>query len=102
MSQRDKFMFGIGARDVLETSWNQVVENAIRESAEIETEYVMFGQRIKTDSKLIKAFCFNFFDMGFLTNPSEVFWVICVNPLLSEEKKFHSKFSWEDNLNEEY
>lgn len=101
VSQRDKFMFGIGARDVLETSWNQVVENAIRESAEIETENVMFGQRIKTDSKLIKAFCSNFFDMGFLTNPSEVFWVICVNPLLSEEKKFHSKFSWEDNLNEE-
>lgn len=100
VSQRDKFMFGIGARGILETSWNQSVANAIRESAEIETEYVMFGQSIKTDSKLIKAFCSNFLDMGFTTDPSEVFWVVCVNPLLPKEKRFHAQFSWEDNLND--
>lgn len=101
VSHRDKFMLSIGARSILETSWNQFVANAIRESAEIETEYVMFGQRIKTDSKLIKAFCSNFLDMGFTTDPSEVFWVVCVNPVLPEEKKFHTRFSWEDKLNEE-
>lgn len=100
VSQREKFLFGIGARDILETSWNQFVANAIRESAIIETEYVRFGQRIKTDSKIIKAFCSNFLDMGFTTDPSEVFWVICVNPLLPEEKRFHTRFSWEDDLNE--
>ena len=100
VSQRNKFLFGIGARDILETSWNQFVANAIRESAVIETEYAMFGQKIKTDSKIIKAFCSNFLEMGFSSDPSEVFWVICFNPLLPEEKRFHSRFSWEDDLNE--
>lgn len=101
VSQRDKFMLGIGARSILETRWNQLVENAIRESAEIETEYVMFRQRIKTDSNLLKVFCSNFLEIGFSTDLSEVFWVVCVNPLLPEEKKFHTRFSWEDKLNEE-
>ena len=100
VSQRDKFLFGIGARGSLETSWNQFVANAIRKSAVIETEYVMFGQKIKTDSKIIRAFCPNFLDMGFTRNPSEVFWIICVNPLLPEGKRFHTRFSWEDDLNE--
>lgn len=101
VSQRDKFMLGIGARNILERRWNQLVENAIRESAKIETEHVMFGQRIKTDSNLLKVFCSNFWEIGFSTDPSEVFWVVCVNPLLSEEKKFHIRFSWEDKLDEE-
>ena len=99
-SQRNKFLFGIGARNMLATNWNQFVANAIRESATIETEYVMFRQEIKTDSKIIKAFCSNFLDMGFTTDPSEVFWVICINPLLPKEKRFHTRFSWEDDLNE--
>lgn len=91
---------GTGSRGVLETRWNQYVANAIRESANIENENVMFGQRVKTDSKIINAFCSDFLDMGFITNPSEVFWVLCVNPLLSEEKKFRTKFSWEDDIDE--
>ncbi len=100
VQQRNKFMFGIGFRGFLETSWNQYVANTIRKSENIETEYVMFGQRIKTDSKLINAFCPNFLDMGFTTDPSEVFWVVCVNPLLPLEKRFHTSFSWEDKLSE--
>lgn len=100
VSQRDKFLFGIGSRDFLETSWNQIVENAIRESAVIETEYTMFGEKIKTDSKIISAFCPDFLRAGFSSDPSEVFWIICVNPLLPEEKRFHSRFSWEEELNE--
>lgn len=100
VSQRDKFMLGIGARSILETRWNQYVANAIRASAEIETEYVMFGQRVKTDSKLIKAFCYDFLDRGFTMDPSEVFWVVCINPLLPEEKKFRTRLSWEGDINE--
>lgn len=98
--QRESFMFSIGNRGILKTSWKQSVHNAIKEANIIETEYIKFSPRIKTDSKLIKAFCPNFLSMGFLSDPSEVFWVICVNPLLSENEKFHSKYSWEDDLNE--
>lgn len=98
--QRESFMFSIGNRGILKTSWKQSVQNAIKEANIIETEYIKFSPRIKTDSKLIKAFCPNFLSMGFLSDPSEVFWVICVNPLLSENEKFHSKYSWEEDLNE--
>ncbi len=100
VSQRDRFLLGIGTRDILETGWNQLVANAIRKSAVIETEYVMFRQKIKTGSKIIKAFCPDFLEMGFTSEPSEVFWVICFNPLLPKEKRYHTRFSWEDDLNE--
>ncbi len=98
VQQRDKFMFGISSRSILETSWNQYVENIIRKSKKIETEYTMFNLQVKTKSKLLNSFCPNFMNTGFSIDPSEVFWVVCVNPLLSNEKKFHTKFSWEDKL----
>lgn len=100
VSERNKFMFGIGARDILKTRRNQFVENAIREFSNIEIESEGFMKEIKTDSKLIKAFCPNSLDMGFSSDPSEVFWVKCVNPLLPEEKRYHTRFSWENDLNE--
>jgi hypothetical protein len=37
--------------------------------------------------------------MGFITDPSEVYWVLCINPMLPEEKKFRTRYSWEDKLN---
>ena len=100
VQQRDQFMFSIGNRDILETEWQQIVANAIRDNSRCETEYDLFGRSLKTDSKILKAFCPNFIDMGFATDPSEVFWVICVNPYLSDDKKFHTRDSWEDRLNE--
>lgn len=100
IQHRDKFMIGIGYRDILETRWNQVVANAIRESQQCEIEYEMFGTQLKTESKLLKAFCRNVVDMGFTNDPSEVFWVLCINPMLSKEKRFHTRYSWEEKLNE--
>lgn len=100
IQNRSKFMIGIGHRTFLETRWNQKVANAIRESEEFETEYRMYGTQLKTKSKLLKVFCRNIIDEGFIDDPSEVFWVLCINPLLPEEKQFHSKNSWEDKLNE--
>ena len=100
IQHRDRFMYGIGSRDILETGWQQRVANTLRSSGICETEYVMFDRHIKTDSKLLKAFCPDFMDMGFIIDPSEVFWVICVNPFVSDDKKFHTRYSWEDKLND--
>ena len=100
VQNRDKFMLGITGRDILETGWNQRVENAIRESGNCQYEYEMFEKRLKTESKLLKSFCARGVDWGFISDPSEVFWVICVNPLLKKEKQFRTKYSWEENLNE--
>lgn len=100
IQNRNKFMLGIGSRDILETEWNIRVANAIMEHWQCETEYEMHGVSLKTRSPLLKAFCSNFIDMGFMSDPSEVFWVLCVNPLLPKEKQFRTRFSWEDKINE--
>lgn len=100
IQHRDKFMFGIGNRDIHETEWKQSVANVIKNSGICETEYEFYGRRLKTDSKLLKAFCPNFMDMGFTKDPSEVFWVICVNPIINDDKKYHTRYSWEDKLND--
>lgn len=55
--------------------------------------------KLKTESKLLNTFCRNFESMGFTTDPSEVYWVLCINPMLPEEKKFRTRYSWEDKLN---
>ena len=100
VQQRDRFMIGIGGRNFLETGWQQSVANAIRNSGICETEYEMFSCHLKTDSKLLKAFCPNFMDMGFMSDPSEVFWVLCVNPFMEKKNRFHTKYSWEEKLND--
>lgn len=99
IQDRDKFWLGLGYRDFLETEWQQRVAQAIRASEIYQTEYDLFGIQLKTDSKLLKAFCNNFDDMGFTTDPSEVYWVLCINPMLPEEKKFRTRYSWEDKMN---
>ena len=99
VQNRDRFMMGIGQRTLLETRWNQMVANTIRDSEQYETKHTMFGVQVKTKSALLEAFCNNLINMGFTNDPSEVFWVLCINPLLSEEKKFHTRYSWEDKLN---
>ncbi len=100
IQNRDKFMLGIGSRNILETEWNICVSNAIRDCRQLDVEYGLYGLRLKTSSKLLQAFCSNFMDMGFMSDPAEVFWVLCVNPLLPKEKQFHTRFSWEDKINE--
>ena len=100
IQNRDKFMLGIGSRDILETDWNLSVANAIRSCRKPDVEYGIYGLRLKTSSKLLQAFCSDFMDLGFMSDPSEVFWVLCVNPLLPKEKQFHTRFSWEDKINE--
>ena len=96
IQNRNGFMMGIGSRDILETGWQLNVANAIRESGICESEYSIYGLALKTDSKLLKAFCSNFMDLGFTTDPSEVFWVMCVNPYLPSEKRFKTANSWDE------
>lgn len=95
---RNQFMIGIAGRDILETGWQQSVANAISDSGICKAEYEMFGCHLKTNSKLLKAFCPNFMDLGFVIDTSEVFWVICANPFLNEDKRYHTRYSWEDKL----
>jgi hypothetical protein len=36
-----------------------------------------------------------------LNNSGEIYLVVCINPLLEDDKKFQSRFGWEEKLNEE-
>ena len=99
IQDRDKSWIGFGYRGFLETEWKQRVAQAIKNSEIYQTEYDLFGMKLKTESKLLNAFCQNFESMGFTTDPSEVYWVLCINPMLPEEKKFRTRYSWEDKLN---
>lgn len=99
--RRDSYIFGIGSRGVLETGWDIQVANAIKESELYETEYYMYGIRLKTDSKLLNAFCGSFPDFGFSSSTSEVFWITCINCLLPEDKRYHTRSGWERRLNDE-
>ena len=95
---RNSFMLGIRSRDILETGWQLNVANAIRESGICESEYSIYGLKLKTNSKLLKAFCSSFMDSGFTTDPAEVFWVTCVNPLVPEGKRFKASDSWDEAM----
>lgn len=68
----------------------------------IRFESVRYDEMIKTDSKIIKAFCPFSRDIEFISHPEEVFWVTCINPSLSEEKRYKTKFNWEAKLDEKY
>lgn len=100
IQNRDKFQVGTGYRDFLETEWQLKVAQAMRESEIYQIEYDLFGSRLKTNSKLLKVFCRDFGNMGFTTDPSEVYWVLCINPMLPEEKRFHTRYSWEEKMND--
>ena len=36
-----------------------------------------------------------------LNNSEEIYLVVCINPLIEDDKKFKSRFRWEEKLNEE-
>lgn len=99
IQDRDKAMFGLGKGKILDTMWTQSILSAITELDFC--EYNGMEYEIKTDSKLFKIFCDIDLKFGFVKNPSEILWVLCVNPLLLDEKKYKSSDSWEEKLNDE-
>lgn len=94
IQNRDKFMIGINGKTIIETGRIQAVSNAINNTLDE-------NSKLKIKSKLIKSFCPTFYRLGFMADPSEVFWVICVNPLLTSDKRFKTKYGWEDKISEE-
>lgn len=102
---RKHHMIGIGNRDVLQTSWQQRIEQAIRNSKLCEYEHKGYGQKIlKTNSKLLKAFCgvsFSEHGFTFIHNVEDVYLICCANKYLPSEFKYTGNFRWEEDLNED-
>lgn len=97
VNNRNQFWIGIGQRDVLETGWNMTIANAIRNSDNYKTTFEGFHKRVETESELFEHFCGDSFDeFGFMSDPAEVFWVLCINPKIPEPQRFKSRLSWEE------
>ena len=96
---------GLTPRSITVTRWEQTISRKIIASEKFECIYEgLFGyKRIKTNSKIIQAFCRHMMgDLDLdLNNSGEIYLVVCINPLLEDDKKFKSRFGWEEKLNEE-
>lgn len=93
---RRNHLLGIGNRDILQTGWEQRISHAIRQSNLFKFEGQLFGTKpIKTNSKLLKAFCGTSFERFGLNKTVEVYFIACVNKYLQENNKFKSQFNWE-------
>lgn len=100
-SARKKHMFGIGNRDVLQTGWERRITRAIHQYGFYKFEYGEFGSKIMiTNSELLKAFCRSTFDFRGLSDAEEVYFVICINQYLPDDKKYRGSFKWREDFYE--
>lgn len=95
IQHRNRFMYVIDGRELLEGEWKLKVANAIRERSKFDNGYSINGLSLKMNSMILQSFCPDFMDWGFTNDPAEVFWVICVNPYLPKEKRFKTSNSWD-------
>lgn len=95
--------FGIGNRDSVQTGWKQLVSAAMRNHPNYKETYGdHFDKYIDSKSKLFSAFSrHHLADFGVLEDTEELFLVICINPHVKDEEKFHTNSKWEELINEE-
>lgn len=98
---REKCKYSFCDRNILETEWKLKIVRAINGSGLVKSENTMYGNRLKTTSKLLIVFCPRFCELlDFDKDPAEVFWVMCVNPFVRDDKKYHTRSSWEAKRND--
>jgi len=102
LSYRRDHMIGIGDRDLIQTNWELRIANSIRNKGLCQYEYKDFGIPVlKTESRLLRAFCGNSFDdIGFMHETESVYLILCLNQYVPHDKQYESKFKWEEDLNE--
>lgn len=88
ITERRKYELFFDDRKYLRSYWKNEFLSAVKKNI----------ATIQTESKLVQAYCPGILNGRFNDNTSEIFWVICVNPLLSEEEKYHSSSLWEEEL----
>ena len=93
---------GIGNRNFIQTGWEQLVSSAIRNHPNYKEEYgEHFDKYISSNSRIFSEFSRNHFaDFGVLQNTEELFLVLCINPYVNDDEKFHTNSKWEELINE--
>lgn len=98
-----KSLLGIGNRAVLEIEWEQRISSAILSHPNYKIAYADYGEKyIISNSKLFTAFTRHSLAFsGVLRDTEELFCVLCVNPHVEDDQKYHSKSAWERIINED-
>lgn len=99
--QGRRYLFvGITNRSSMQTGWETRVAHAMARDECFQFEYQAFGHKIlKTDSKLLHAFAGSLSgDILHFHNTEDVFYVVFVNQYLDQDKKYRSKFKWEEDI----
>ncbi len=103
LKTRMTVLHGIGNRDLVHTDWDQRIESLMRSSDKCQLEYEKTGRRVlKTNSRLIKALCsieHNY--LGFDNPPEDVYIIMCINDLVTADKRYYGRFDWGKEINEE-
>jgi len=95
--------FGIGNRDIIQTGWEQSVSAAMRNHPNYKEAYGdHFDKYISSNSKIFSAFSSHHFaNFGVLEDTDAFFLVLCINPHVKDEEKFHTDSKWEELINAE-
>lgn len=95
--------FGIGNRDIIQTGWEQSVSAAMRNHPNYKEAYGdHFDKYISSNSKIFSAFSrHHFANFGVLEDTDAFFLVLCINPHVKDEEKFHTDSKWEELINAE-
>jgi len=103
LNARKSVFAGVTNRSIIQTSWEQRIAHAMKESELFEFEYREFGHKVlKTDSKILYAFAGNLlYDSLHFNNSEEVFLIVFVNQYLEKDKRYKSQFGWERDLENE-
>lgn len=84
-------------RSLLWTSWKTMIENAFMNSGEIKWEHKGFQKVIKTDSQWLKNLIGTHSDLDLMLEDAyEIFGVFILNKYLPEDKKFKTRWGWEN------
>lgn len=102
ISNRKSALMALGSRSILQTSWEQRVSAAIINHPSCKLEYGPYGQeRIVSNSKLFSAFAsHSLASFGTLDNTEEFYCVLCINPYLKQEEKYHTRSKWEEEIDD--
>lgn len=84
-------------RSMLWSSWKTMIERAFVSSGKIEWEHKGFHEVVKTDSQWLKNLIGTRSDLDLISSDAyEIFGVFVLNKYLSEDKKYKTRWGWEN------
>lgn len=96
-------LLGCGDRELIQIGWKQAVSAVMRDHPNYKVTYGNhLDKYISSKSKIFSAFSrYHFADFGVLEDTDELFLVLCINPHVKDDEKFHTHSKWEEIVNDD-